>query len=144
MALQAKHVDVAELQQMRVGRTVRDMAGGAAFDFHGGVFEYEGAVLVDVALEADGVLRGRHADLLGQLRAVGIVAIGALHQAFVHAMAERHRELRLLLEVAGVAKLRLSLDQQELLRLCVVRGMAGNAAHFILMMKRVRGLHVLG
>ena len=42
-----------------------------------------------------------------------IVAIAALHKPFVHAMMEGHLELRLLLQVAGVAKLGLCLDQQE-------------------------------
>ncbi len=80
---------------------------------------------------------------LGQFCSVGIVAIGALHQAFVHAMVKGHGELRFLLEVAGVAKLGLGLDQQELLGLRVVRRMAGNAAHLILVVKGIRGLHML-
>ena len=56
MALQAKHVHVAKFEHVRVGRAVRHMAGRATFRLYGRVFEYEGAVLIDVTLEADRVL----------------------------------------------------------------------------------------
>jgi hypothetical protein len=100
---------------------MRNVAGTASLHFDGGVLENEGTMLIDVTLEADAVLRGRHADLLGQFCAVGIVAIGALHQTLVDAMVKGHGELGLLLEVAGVAQLGLGFDQQELLGLRVVR-----------------------
>ena len=73
-----------------------------------------------------------------------IMAIAALHKPFVHAVMEGHGELRLLLQVAGVAKLGLGLDQQEFLGLCVVRRVAGDAAHVILAVQGIHGIHVFG
>jgi hypothetical protein len=52
---------------------------------------------------------------------VRIVAIGALNKAFIYAMVERHIELRFLLQMAGIAKLRLRFDKQEVLRRCMMR-----------------------
>ncbi len=74
---------------------------------------------------------------------MGIVAIAALDEPFVHAMVEGHGKLRLLLQMAAVAQLRLRLHQQEFLGLRVVRRMAGGATHLILAVQRVCGVHVL-
>ena len=89
----------------------------AAFHLHRLMLEYERASLVGVAREANRVLRRRGSHLLGRHRAVRIVAVGALNQALIHPVVKGHVELRLLLQMAGVAKLGLSLDQQEFLRL---------------------------
>src|SRR4051812_2950221 len=53
-----------------------------------------------------------------------VMAIGALHQIFIHAMMERLAELRLNVSVAGVAKFWLFFHQQELRFGGVVRRMA--------------------
>ena len=58
-------------------------------------------------------------------------------------MVKRHVELRFLLQMAGVAKLGLGLDQQKLRLFCVVRRMAGDATDVILQMNGVDGVHVL-
>ena len=71
------------------------------------------------------------------------MAIAALDQPLVHPMMERHVELRFLLEMACVAKLRLRLNEQELRFLRVVRRMAGDATDAILRMLRIDGIHVL-
>ena len=92
---------------MRVGRAVRCVAGFTTFDLHRLMLEYEWASLVGVARKAGGVLRRRGAHLFGCDGAVRIVAISALDQALVHAVVKRHRELRLLLQVTRIAKLRL-------------------------------------
>ena len=109
VALQAQHVHVAEFQHVRIWRTVSHMARGAALRLYGCVLKDKWAVLVHVALKADRILAGGSSHLFGSHSSVGIVAIGALDQAFVHAVVERHGKLRLLLEMAGVAKLRLRL-----------------------------------
>src|SRR5271154_2967446 len=56
---------------------------------------------------------------------------------------KRYIELRFLREMARVAKLRLRLNQQKLRFLRMVRRMATDAAHLILRMLRVDGIHVL-
>lgn len=58
-------------------------------------------------------------------------------------MVKRHLELRFLLQMAGIAKFRLGLGQQKLFRFRVVRRMAGDAAHVVLRVQRVDGVHVL-
>jgi len=142
VALQAQQIDVAHAQHVRVGSAVRNVAGRAAFDLHGLVLEDKRSLFVSVAGEANRVLCGRRAHLLRSRRAVRIVAIGALHQAFVHPMVKGHFELRFLLQMAGVAKLWLLLGQQEVFGGRVVRRMTGNAAHIVLRVQRVDGVHV--
>jgi hypothetical protein len=97
VALQAKHIDVAEFQHMRIRRTVRQMAGRASFHFHGGVFVNERTVLIDMAFITDGILSRRHAYLLGLDGPVHVVAIGALDEPLVDTMMEWHGKLRFLL-----------------------------------------------
>jgi hypothetical protein len=65
-------------------------------------------------------------------RSVLVVAIGALDQPLVYAMAKRHIELRPLLQVAGIAKLGLSLDQHVFPCLRMVHRVAGGAANVVL------------
>lgn len=144
MALQAKHVDGAEFEQVRVGRTVSDVAGGTTVDFHRSVLENEGAMLLDVALEANCVLRGGGSHLLRGDGAMRVMAVSTLHEAFINAMVEGHGELRLLLQMTRVAKLGLRLNQQRLLCLRMMRRVAGNAAHIGLAVQGIGGVHVLG
>src|SRR5271156_2949309 len=96
-----------------------------------------------MALEADGILRGRGAYLLRRDGPVDVVAIAAEHQTLVYAVVKGHFELRLLLEVAAIAKLGLGFDEQKLSCLRVVRRMARNAAHIVLSVQGVDGIHVL-
>ena len=84
---------------------MRQMAGLTSVDLHRLVFENKRSLLVRVAFEADRILRGRSPHLVGLYRSVHVVAIAALDQSFVHAMVERHVELRFLLEMAPIAKL---------------------------------------
>ncbi len=143
MALQAKQVDVAELQHVGIRSTVRQMARLASFDLHGSVLVDKWPLLVRVAFKADRILGGRSSDLFRSHRAVHVVAIATLDQPFIHPMVKRHVELSFLLEMAGVAKLRLGLNQQKLRLFCVVRRMAGDATDVILQMNGVDGVHVL-
>jgi hypothetical protein len=59
-------------------------------------------------------------------------------------MVKGHAELGLLLQMAGVTKLRLGFYQQMFLHLCVMRRMAGNTGHIVLRMQGIDGLHVFG
>ena len=70
----------------------------------------EWAALVGVAARTARV-DGHCRDQLFGRRAVGVVAIAALHKSFVNAVVERHGKLRLLLQMAAVAKLGLRLHQ---------------------------------
>jgi len=79
VALQAQQINVADAQHVGIGATVREMARLAAFDLHRRMLENERSLLINVAGEADGVLRGRGADLLWSHGAVRIVAIRTLH-----------------------------------------------------------------
>jgi hypothetical protein len=65
-------------------------------------------------------------------RSVLIVAIGARDQPLVYAMAKRHIELSLLLQVAGIAKPGLSLDQHVFFCRRMVHRMAGGAGNIVL------------
>ena len=58
VALQAKQVDVAELQHVRIRPAMRQVARLASIHLDRRMLEYERALLVDVALEADRILRG--------------------------------------------------------------------------------------
>jgi hypothetical protein len=143
VALQAKQVDIAELQHVRIRPAVGQMARLASLDLYRSMLVHKRPLLIRVALEADRVLRRGSPHLFRAHRAVHVVAIAALHQPFIHPMMKRHVELRFLLEMAGVAKLWLGLDQQKLSLLGVVRRVARDATDVILQMHRVDGVHVL-
>ena len=122
---------------------MRQMAGLASVGLHWLMFEYERTLLVRMAFKADGILRRGSAHLFGARRSVHVVAIAALHQPLVHTMMEGHVELRFLLEMAGVTKLGLRLNEQKLRFLCVVWRMAGNAADVIPRVLGIDRVHVL-
>jgi len=107
------------------------------------MLKHKRPLLIGMAGEANSILRRRSAHLLCPNRAMHIVAVRTLHQALVDAMVKRHFELRLLLRMAGVTKLRLRFHQQKLFGLRMMRRMAGNAADVVLRMDRVDGIHVL-
>lgn len=144
VALEAKHIDIAELEHVRVGRSVRGVARRASLGFYRRMFKDERAVLVDVALKANRILSSRSAHLLGCCGSMRIMAIAALNESFVHTVMEWHAKLRLLLQMAGIAKLGLCLHQQEFLGFCMMGRVAGDAAHVALSMQRVHRIHVLG
>jgi len=114
VALQAEDIEVAGLEQMWIGGAMRRMARFAALGLVGLMFENEGSLLVDVASETDSIPRSRRPKLLSNEAAVGVVAIRALDKPFLDPVVEGHVELRLHLQVAGVAELRLCFHEQEL------------------------------
>ena len=113
VALQAEQVDVAQFQHVRIWSAVHQMAGLATIHLYRLVFEYKRSLLVRVASEANRILTGRSANLMGPHCAVRVMAIGALDQAFIHSMVEWHIELSFLRKMARVAELGLGFHQQE-------------------------------
>ena len=143
MALQAQQIDIAHPQHVNIRAPMGNMTGRASLHLYRLMLKHKRPLLVGMAGEANGVLRRRGAHLLRPNRAMHIVAIRTLHQSLINAMAKRHFELRLLLQMAGVTKLRLRLHQQKLFGLRMVRRMAGNATDIVLRVDRVNGIHVL-
>ena len=87
---------------------------------------------VRVTREANQVLRCRGPQLTRLESAMLIVAVGALHQSFVHSMMEGPVELLLLVQVAAVAQTRLVCFQEELALFCMVGVVTVGTAHPIL------------
>jgi hypothetical protein len=89
---------------------MREMTGFTALNSNGWMLEREWASRFAMAVDT-GLLVGlglsdhprpiRHSPS-GRERAVWIVAITALHEAFVHTMLERHRELGAYVDMAAV------------------------------------------
>ena len=121
VALEAEQIDGAQTEHVRVWSAVRDVAGLAALRLDGIVLENERALLIRVALKADGVLLRGCAHLMRLDGAVRVVAIGAVDKPFVHAMVKGHFELGFLGLVASDAELGLGFCQQKLPSFCVVR-----------------------
>ena len=143
VALQTEQIHVAQLQHVRVGPAVSQVAGLAAVDFNGSMLVHKRALLVRVALEADGILRRGSPDLLGADRPVRVVAVAALDKALIHAVVEGHFELGSLLEVAGVANLGLRLHEQKVRIFPVVRRVAGDATDVRSFVFGVAGIRLL-
>lgn len=143
MARKAEQVHVADFQEMRIRRAVRSVAGLATFELHCLMLEHKRPALFHMAGIANRVLRRRSAHLLGLNRAVRIVTVVAFNQSLVDAMMEGHCELRLLRSVAGVAKFRLFFYEQEFGILAVVRRMAIQTAHIVLVVHGPSKIHLL-
>jgi hypothetical protein len=141
MTFKAKQIDLAALQQTGVGRAMWYVAGDASFDFHRLVFEDERPLLVDVALEAHGVLRGRGAQLACEESTVWIMAVTALHQSFVNAMMKSAVELLLHLQMAAVAEQWLFFLHEKRPIFAVMRAVAIRAGNVVLQM---RGTPIIG
>ena len=129
MTLQAKHVHQAHFEQARIGGTVRRVATAAALGLHRHVLVNEGSLLVDMALVANRIPARQGPHLPKGGRAVGIVAVVALHQAFVDPVVKGFGKISFGCGMAPVAQLGLALDQQMLLFLGVMRRMAVKTAN---------------
>jgi len=57
MALQAKQIDVAHSQHVRIGASMGNVAGRAPFNFYRLMLEYEWPLRVGMAGEANRILR---------------------------------------------------------------------------------------
>ena len=88
------------------------MAGRAALDLCGWVFEYKRPLFVRVTFDAGLLCAPTEADLLLLESAVLIVTIRTLHRAFEDAVMKGLQELGPGLVVAGNAELRLGLHKE--------------------------------
>src|ERR1035437_6143321 len=94
---------------------MREVTGSAALGPHHRMFVDKRPRGLGVALHARGILLRGGLQALLLKAAVRIVAVGALDQAFVYLVVERHGELRLDVGVASEAKRRLREFEQMLL-----------------------------
>ena len=78
---------------------------GAAFN-EGFVLINVGTLFFRVTIETDGIAGSIGAQLFGSKRAVWVVAVVALDQAFVHAVMKGPRKFRAYVSVAAVAQSR--------------------------------------
>jgi hypothetical protein len=129
VALQAEVVDVADLQQTRIGRAMRRVARGAALGFDGRVLVNERPGGIDVAFGADGVLCRTNAELVRLESAVRVMAVAAAHQAFVYLVMKWLRKGRLYVCVAGIAKLWLRYLEKALLARKLVHAVTTGATY---------------
>src|ERR1700687_3859590 len=122
---------------------MRSVARDAAFDFHALMLIDEGPRFVGVTLEADSILRRSGADLPAQKSPVGIVAVVALHHAFIHSVMERAVELLLHFLVAAIAEHGGLFLHQELAFLRVVGRVAVRATDSVLEVSGAREVVML-
>lgn len=142
VALEADVVHVGAIEQLRVWASVRRMACGAALDLDHRVIIDPGSGLRLVALDAHRILQGSGLRALLLVCAMGIVAVRALNQSFVHLVMEGHGELWLDVRVALKAKRRLR-GLEQVFFLAVVNVVAADAAHIALGMSRAVKVLVL-
>src|SRR5204863_9297141 len=106
MARQAKLIYCAVFQQPWICRTVRCVAGSAAFRLNRSVLVSKWSLLVDVALDASRICSRSQSRLPVFESAVRVMTVAATHRAFQNLVMERHRELRLHFIVTTGAELR--------------------------------------
>ncbi len=128
MALQAERIDVADIQQARIRRAVRRVACGAAFGFDYRMLKDERTGGLCVALGAYGILIGRRPCHLVLECTVGVMAVAALHQSFIHFVMEGLRKCGLHVCVAGIAELWLGYLEQARFILKAMHTVATGAA----------------
>ena len=109
VALEAKLANLSTLQHLGVLRTMRDVAGSAAFQLNRGMLENEWTGLIGVALDTARIGTDGQPRLLRLETAVRIVTVAALHRALEHLMVKGLGKLLLLFVVATQAELRLTL-----------------------------------
>jgi hypothetical protein len=103
----------------------------AALSLYRHVFIDERPLFVGMAFEANLVSIGKRPDLAQGGRAMNIVAVAALNQAFVDSVVIGLAKVSLGSRVAAVAKCGLRLNQQVLLFFGVVRGMAVQTTYVV-------------
>jgi hypothetical protein len=115
------------------------MAGQATIHAHRRMLEHERSAFIGVAIHTGlfvgfGVFHMAGTGSIGPgglKRSMRIVAIGAVHEAFVYAMFEGHGKLGLHIQMAAGTQGGLSFGQQSLGRRRIVNGMAIGADHVI-------------
>ncbi len=111
------------------------VAGCASLGPDWSMLEGERSAHIGMALGADRVRILSRPDIVGKEAAVHVVAVGALDQALIHLVMDRHIELRLLVSVALVAERGLR-RLEQLLFLAAMDVVAADAAYVSLCMRR--------
>ena len=114
MALQAKQVDIVHAQEPRICRSVGRMATGATFGFDRHMLIDKRPLFFGVTAQAAHIAAGGLANLPDARSAMNAVAVVAGNEAFIDAMVIGAAELGALIGMAGVAELRLLLNEQVL------------------------------
>ena len=104
VAPEAQRVQIADVQQARVGRPMRRVARDAALGLDHGMLKDKWPCGLGVALGADLVLIGSRLQLLAFESAVRIMTIATSQQPFIDFVMERLGERWLHVCVAGVAE----------------------------------------
>jgi hypothetical protein len=143
MAFQAEQVNVAPAQQSRIGGAVRRMASNAPFCLDRSMFESKRSGFVCMAVEAELILGCCSPQLVRQKATMRIVAITAADQAFINFVMERLGKIRLHVEMAGEAKLRLRNLQQLCLDLWSMDRVAIGTADIVLNVLRAQEVGML-
>src|SRR5690348_8753012 len=143
MTLEAQHVHRRDPQQASTHRAMRGVATDAAVQADGRMLEHERPLFFTMAAQANIIFAGRGPQPAPAHGSVRIVAVLALYEAFVHAMAEWFAEFRFLLVMAAIAELRRLLDQERALHFSDVRRMAIDARHAVAGMGAARPVAVL-
>lgn len=124
VTLQAQQVDLGYAQEARIGRAVRRVATHAPFGLYRHVLVDERALLLGVALVADGIASGSGPHLAQGRGAMHAVTITAGDEPLVYAMVIGTGKLGAGRGMASVTKFGLGLDQQLALLLGVMRTVA--------------------
>ncbi|HTC93199.1 MAG TPA: hypothetical protein VK699_07090 [Terriglobales bacterium] len=104
MTFKTEQIYLAAFQQARIRRTMGRMAGDTPLGPYRSMLKCERTCFVGVAGKAYLVLRRRSPQLVRIESAMGIVAIAAGNQAFIHFMMERFGKIGFLLLMAGEAE----------------------------------------
>jgi len=112
VALQTKETPLAAQEQHPADASMRRMTGDATFHLDRSMLEYEGAPLFCVATDATLPICLFQHWLVA--RSVGVVAVGAFHLTFGHAVMRRQYKLRFDRPVTGIAKIGLWRPQQTI------------------------------
>jgi hypothetical protein len=132
MTTEAEKVNVVDLEQARIRRSMRGMTGQATLvGLYGRVLEDERPHGIGMALGAHRELAGGGADLVACLGAMGIVTVAALDQSDVHSVAIGPSEFRFLCPMTTEAEVGLGLNQHEINVLGLVRTVAVGAGNTI-------------
>jgi hypothetical protein len=120
MALQAEQVHLAHTQVARIGRTVGSVATATALCLHRHVLVNKRSLFFGMALDTNRVPTGQGPRLAEGGRAVDVVAVTALDEAFVYPVVIRLREVGLRGCMTSVAETGLCSDEEVFLLLGVV------------------------
>jgi len=132
MASEAQEVDVVDLQQAGIGRSVRRVARKTTFiGFHRSVLENERPHRVGVAFGADCELTCCGSNLVARLGTVGIVAVAALDESDIDTMPVGPRKFCLLCGMTAITQSSLRFRQQKIDVCRPVRAVTGRTTDTI-------------